>query len=117
MAISYSDVRGQPENPSVLALLLVNAGLMVLFAVAWPAWASSLAEPIEWALTATGSQQLNLLAYPYFVLWALPLACCWICTFANRYGMVLLAQIVGATPPLLLGLIFGWFHLAPLSWR
>lgn len=117
MSISYSDVRGQTESPSVLALLLVNASLMLFFVLAWPAWPSLLAEPIEWALADAGNSRLDLRAYPYSVLWALPLACCTICSFANRYGMTLLARVAGFTPPLLLGLVFAWFHLAPLTWR
>lgn len=117
MSISYSDIRGKTDSPDVLALLVLNAALMLFFVLAWPVWADDLAEPIEWALAVIGSPRLSLLTYPFLVLWALPLGCSVICSFANLYGMALLARIVGITPPLVLGLVFGWYYLAPLSWR
>lgn len=117
MAISYSDIRDKTDTPGFFALLVVNAALMLFFVLGWTAWADGLAEPLEWALTEVGSPRLNLLAYPYLVLWSLPLACCVISSLANRYEMALLARIAGIAPPLLLGLVFGWYYLAPLSWR
>ena len=117
MSISYSDFRTKVESPAVLALLLVNAGLMLCVVLAWPFYATTLAEPIEWALSTVGNQRLDLLAYPYLTLWGLPLACCVISSYANRIGMTAFARLAGLTPPLLLSVIFGWYWLAPQSWH
>ena len=117
MSISYYDGRPKPDAGLLAAMMLMNAVFVVLIVLGWPVLADRVAAPIEWAMGATANQRLDLTAYPYATLWAMPALGCLIGWFGMRTGMLLLARIGCFGPALLLGSCFAWFYLTPLGWH
>lgn len=102
-------------------LLRVIMTLNVVFGVAcifwWPTLSRYLADAMRWATWRGIEQAPNLFDYPFVLLWLLPISGIGAAWFVERSGKAQTACIVATLPILLLGMIFGWYHLAPPEWR
>ncbi len=123
MTISYydDDTRASVRASGPLTfLMLTNAviGLTVLFA--WTAVSLYIVEPIAWATwmpVQRGTSFEDLFEYPFVMLWLMPAAGivgAWLSLRMGRRGAALMCAIM---PIAVLALIFGWFYLAPPTYR
>jgi len=101
-----------------IVLMAVN----LLFAAAcmfwWSVMSLVVADAMSWATWAIVAHSTNdFFQYPFVLLWTLPLtgtALAWLGLKVDNQRFALAAA---AFPPVLLGIILGWYHLAPLAWR
>ena len=122
-AISHA-FRDAPPPPSlrpglIIALQALNVAFAAAIVSAWTYLSYFLADPIGWATWAPLSRHGNpgLLDYPFMVLWGMPLAGVAIAYCARRlmmHGLITTALIL---PILTLGIIIGWYYLAPTEWH
>ena len=117
MTISYHDGRTRPAPGLATALMFLDAALVLVVVLGWPMLAEALGAPIEWAMSAGTGSVFDLRAYPYTVLWLLPMAGSVLGAIGLRLEMWLLARIATGFPVLLLGLVYGWYYLTPLAWH
>ena len=117
MSINYADFREKANSGDALVFMLLNAAMTCGLVMAWSIDALALAEPMEWATMSAASQRLDLLAYPYMLLWTMPAASCAITWLANRAGMMTLTWMAGLMPSCLFAMLFAWFTFMPAAWR
>ena len=122
MSISYNEdgsLLSPAKQRRLKALVALNAAFAFAVVFGWTLVAPSVSEAWGWATHAhvergTG---LEILRYPFALLWGLPclgVATSWI---ARKSKQNTLAFACAFAPLLFMGLIFGWYHLAPLEWH
>ena len=122
MTISYYDDDNGPVQPSGLVtfLMLANAVIALTVLFAWTAVSLYIVEPIAWATwmpVRRGTTFDELFEYPFVMLWLMPIGGiigAWLSLRLGRRGAALLC-VLG--PIALLGLVFGWYYLAPPAYR
>ena len=102
--------------------IICMVDLIIAFSVLflWTAVSFYIAEPVSWATWMSvrrGTQFIELFDYPFVLLWAMPLACIAIAWFARRAKKRALAFAAALFPIVVLGLIFGWYHLVPIQYH
>jgi hypothetical protein len=113
-----ADNKRRRRNSRFLALLFAINGLFVAGVLLW--WhglAIYMSEPVRWATWQAMGPRPSILDYPFFLLWTLPagaVLCSW---FAKKFGNMRMACGVAFFPVFYLGLILGWFYLAPSEWH
>ncbi|HRD76334.1 MAG TPA: hypothetical protein PK264_10385 [Hyphomicrobiaceae bacterium] len=99
-------------------LQIANIAITAVVLGAWTFIALFVVEPIGWATWApvTRGWRPGLFEYPFTMLWGLPLcavALAWLARRANFSGLNYALLLL---PLALLGMIFGWYYLAPSDW-
>jgi hypothetical protein len=118
----YDDDTRAPITASgpLTFLMLTNAVIALTVLFAWTAVSLYIVEPIAWATwmpVRRGTSFEELFEYPFVLLWLLPAAGiggAWLSLRTGRRGAAFLCAIA---PIAFLGLIFGWFYLAPPTYR
>ena len=119
MTISYyGDEARAPIQPSgtMTFLMLANAVVAMTVLFAWTAISLYIVEPIAWATwmpVRRGTTFEDLFEYPFVMLWFMPAAGIAGAWLALKLGRRALAITCVMLPLMLLGLIFGWYYLAP----
>jgi hypothetical protein len=112
----YEGRKRQGSWPAVF--IFVNLLFAATCIFWWGAMAFLVADAMSWATWGNISRAApDFLAYPFILLWALPLlgSClAWVGTKTDNERMAVMA---GLFPQVLLGLILCWYWLAPLHWR
>ena len=100
-------------------LQLINLGFVVVIISAWTFVALFVTEPIGWATWAPLSRgwRPGMLEYPFTLLWGLPVAGVAAAWLAQKNNFKALSYALLTFPILILGLIFGWYYLAPVEWH
>ena len=123
MTISYYDDGPRapiPVSGFMTFLMLTNAVIAMTVLFAWTAISLYIVEPVLWATwmpVRRGTSFENLFEYPFMLLWFMPAggaACAWLALKAGRWGLALTGVLM---PLVILSLIFGWYHLAPPTYR
>jgi hypothetical protein len=114
----YGDEAHAPSQPSGILTFLMVANAVVAMTVlfAWTAVSLYIVEPIAWATwmpVRRGTTFEDLFDYPFVMLWFMPAAGIVGAWLAQKFGHRALALTCVVLPLTLLGLIFGWFYLAP----
>lgn len=122
MTISYyaNGTVPRPLPGPMRLMLLVNATFGAAILTAWTYMAVFLAEPIAWATwfrVYRANSFIEMLEYPFVMLWLPPLACVCTAWIAEKAYKRTLAYALVMTPLLMNSLIVGWFHFAPPEWR
>ena len=121
IAHAFSDAPPVPTERRwvVVGLQLVNLAFASAVISAWTYLAYILAEPIGWATWVPLSRYGNphLFDYPFMVLWALPIGGVIVAYCARRLMMHRLITTALVLPILTLGIIIGWYYLAPPEWH
>lgn len=105
------------EQRVLLILSVVNATFAGTSVFLWTFLSLFVAEPIQWATWRGISSRPDLIEYPFILLWMLPAAGIVAGWIAKRAGQMRIACWLAFFPIILLGLIFGWFYMAPIGWR
>lgn len=125
MSISYH-VEGSGQVPAgamsrrLILLILLNIGVAATVLFGWTMVSLFVLPPLEWATwmpVYRGSTFVELLRYPFVVLWLWPLlgvAGAWL---AHKSGKRALAVACAALPVLLLMLVFGSYYILPAEWH
>ncbi|HWV79976.1 MAG TPA: hypothetical protein VNZ50_00975 [Hyphomicrobiaceae bacterium] len=122
MTISYyGDESRAPITPSgtMTFLMLANAVVAMTVLFAWTAVSLYIVEPIAWATwmpVRRGTTFEDLFEYPFVMLWFMPAAGIFGAWLALKIGRRALAISCVTLPLGLLGLIFGWYYLAPAAY-
>jgi hypothetical protein len=118
MSLSYYDVRRKRQRTGLAQLwMALNSALAVVMAFYWSGIGAYVAEPFKWAMREGVSTQPSLFEYPYLTLWSTPLLCViggWLALKAEQASV---ARIVGSYPTIMLGMMLGWYYLAPPHWH
>lgn len=119
MLISY-DMHGNGGSRAWSAplkfLMFINGVCVAVMLFAWPFVAMFVSDPIEWATwmrIQRGNNLIDAMEYPFVLLWFLPMggmAVAWVSSQSRNWSMAWMALTM---PVLVLGLIFGWYYLAP----
>jgi hypothetical protein len=122
MTISYyEDGKGDGRLPRrLLALMIANGCVAVVAVVAWTAASLFVAEPMSWATwvpISRGDSLDDLLEYPFVLLWLMPAAGAGAAWLAAKLRHRMAAYASVGLPLVLLGLVFGWYYLAPAAWH
>lgn len=124
MAIAYyqdENVEPQARSARLLSLIcMVDLIIALTVLFMWTAVSFYFAEPLAWATwmpVRRGTQFVELFEYPFVLLWAMPLACIGIAWFAKRSGKRALALTAALFPIVVLGMIYGWYHLVPIQYH
>lgn len=100
-------------------LMLANAVVAMTVLFAWTAVSLYIVEPIAWATwmpVRRGTTFEDLFEYPFVMLWFMPAAGIFGAWLALKIGRRALAISCVTLPLGLLGLIFGWYYLAPAAY-
>jgi hypothetical protein len=124
MSISYShDERPvlQPKSMrSIQVLTCLNLAVAMVFVLAWNEIGHLLKDPIAWATWHPFHHSgfgLDIFAYPFVLLWGLPMAGAvvgWVGTKSRRRGLAFASLLL---PILMLTFIFGCYHVLPPEMR
>jgi hypothetical protein len=114
---SYTVRRGAAR--SVLLLIVLNAGLAVACVFAWSLLGVLVADPIAWAtwvpLGRSGTP--DYFRYPFGLLWMMPAGGALVAWMGLKLDHNRLAWVGSLFPLALLGIVFGWYYLAPVARR
>lgn len=105
-----------PASGTMTFLMLANAVIAMTVLFAWTAISLYIVEPIAWATwvpVRRGTTFEDLFEYPFVMLWCMPAAGIAGAWLALKFGRRALAIGCVTLPLGLLGLIFGWYYLAP----
>lgn len=121
MSISYNEdgtLLSATKQRRLTILAALNGAFALIVVFGWTLVAPSVAEAWGWATAAhvergTG---LEVLRYPFALLWGIP--CLGICSswIAKKSRKNALAFACAIAPLVFMGLVFGWFYIAPLEW-
>lgn len=118
MPSTISDLRRQ-RTRKIMVLITLNMAFAVGCVFWWQMLGLFVADPIAWATWApigkTGTP--DYFRYPFGLLWMLPLAGALVAWSGVKVGNFRMARMAGLFPLALLSIVFGWYYLAPLSWR
>jgi hypothetical protein len=122
MTISYyEDGKGDGRLPrTLLGLMIANGCVALVAVVAWTAASLFVAEPMSWATWVPinrGDSLDDLMEYPFVLLWLMPAAGAGAAWLAAKLRNQMAAYASVGLPLVLLGLVFGWFYLAPAAWH
>lgn len=121
IAHAFSDAPPAPVERRwfLRTLQLLNLGFATAVVSAWTYLSYFLADPIGWAtwMPLSRSGNPHLFDYPFVVLWGLPVGGVLVSYCARRLTMHRLIATALLLPILTLGVIIGWFYLAPLEWH
>jgi len=119
MLISY-DMHGSGSSPNwskpLKFFAFINGACVAVMLLAWPLVSMFVSDPIEWATwmrIQRGNNLMDALDYPFVLLWFLPMsgiAVAWVSSQSRNWGMAWMALTM---PIMVLGLVFGWYYLAP----
>jgi hypothetical protein len=113
-----ADNRRRKRNSRFLNLLVLINALFVAGVLLWWHWMSIvMSEPVRWATWQAMGPRPSILEYPFALLWGLPVVavgCAW---FAKNFGNMRMACGLAFFPVFYLGMIVGWFYLAPQTWH
>jgi hypothetical protein len=117
MELTAENRRRKRSSRFLTALIGIN-GLFVAGVLLWWHWMSVvMSEPVRWATWQAMGPRPSIMDYPFLLLWALPLAGVAGSWFARKFGNMRMACGLAFFPVFYLGLIVGWFYLAPQTWR
>jgi hypothetical protein len=123
MSISYTDV-GTPvrhRTPTLLLwLMATNVGFAALILFAWRVVSLVVIDPVTWATWVPvyrGGDLLDLLRYPFVLLWLWPVAGVVGAWFSSKLGHRPFAYTCATLPVVVLTTIFCWYYLAPQDWH
>lgn len=117
MSLSYYDDRCKPQTVLARGWMVANAVIALGMLFYWSGLVGYVGEPYRWATQTGVSAHPGLFETNYVVLWATPLLCMvsgWLAVRSRQYGI---ARIVGCYPTLFLGVMLGWYYLAPSHWH
>ena len=117
MSLSLYEGKRQRDPALLVALQAVNLTFAVAAVTMWAVVSLLVAEPLRWATTRGVGARPELFDYPFVLIWLLPVAgacAAWVAQKAERSK---LALFLAFYPVLYLGLVVGWYYLAPLQWR
>lgn len=122
MSISYAGtdtaVVTAPRSPRALfGLLCINIAFAATSVFWWTMMSLFAAEPIKWATWTGISSSPDLLEYPFSLLWMVPVASSIAAWLTHKGGKKRTAFNLACFPLIFLGLVFGWYYLAPPEWR
>jgi hypothetical protein len=122
MSISYTGadtpVVEKPKSTRMLfALMLVNSVFATTSVFWWTFMSLFVAEPIKWATWTGISSRPDLFEYPFSLLWMIPGTAVCAAWLAHKAGKRRMALNLVIFPIVFLGLLFGWYYLAPQHLR
>ena len=116
MAVTLYEGNRQTNVRLLHAMMLTNLAFAMLVLGAWTLLAIVVSDPISWA-TWHSIQMVKtweeIFAYPYMMLWALPLGAvlaAWVATQAKKWK---LALGIACVPILFLGLTISLYYILP----
>ena len=118
----YEDGSAAPVRTSriMVTLMALNGIFSSAILFAWTYIALFVAEPLSWATwmpISRGYGFTGVLDYPFVMLWVMPLIGVFGAWVSLQGGRKPLAYTFVAVPLVMLGLVMGWFHLAPPDWH
>lgn len=119
MSLSYYDLQRKPKPRTILARgwMAANALIALGMLFYWSGLVGYVGEPYRWATQSGISAQPGLFEANYVALWATPLICLLAGWLALRSQQDSVARIVGSYPTFFLGVLLGWYYLAPQHWH
>jgi hypothetical protein len=102
---------------TVTLLVAIDIGIAAAVLACWSWLAPFVTEPLSWATSRGLPPRPALNEYPATILWMVPLgsaACAWV---LYKIGHPRAGAALAFFPVWFLGLITGWFYLAPPGWR
>lgn len=117
MPLSLYEGRKHQQTGLLRVIMALNVAFGVACIFWWSTLSRYLADAMRWATWRGIDHAPQMFDYPFVLLWLLPvtgIAGAW---FVERSGKVQAASLVATAPMLLLGLVFGWYHLAPVEWH
>lgn len=119
MSISIYEGKVRRNTRPLQMLMAVNVLFAAAVVFAWAILSWFVAEPVAWATWGSlykGSKP-DLMDYPFVMLWAGPIGLACLAWLAMKGDYMQLAYTATLLPGVMLGLILGWYHLAPLAWH
>ena len=116
MTLSLYDGKRQHSAAPLIVLQAANLIFAAGCVFLWAMLSLLVEEPIRWATEYGIGSRPQLFDYPFVLLWLMPVggACvAWVAQQANR---MTLAYVLACYPLAYIGLVVGWYYLAPSSW-
>ncbi|MCB1549581.1 MAG: hypothetical protein KDJ41_17400 [Hyphomicrobiaceae bacterium] len=119
MTASFYQGKVKHDDRMLLMLSTLNGLFAMTVLFAWTLIAMFVAEPVSWATwhPMSAASRPEVYDYPFVMLWAMPIAGMSISWAAQKIGNRQLAHFILCVPLLVLGLMVGWYHFAPVAWR
>ena len=96
---------------------MIDIFLAILIVCFWNILAPYLTEPLSWATARNLPPRPGLLETPTALVWLIPLLSGVGAWLALNLRLVQTAWLFAIFPLLYIGLVGGWFYLAPLAWH
>lgn len=124
MSISYANdevpIIYKKTPRSLSFLILVNAVIACATLFAWKVVGLFVSDPVTWATWVPvyrGNGFDDIIRYPFVILWLWPaigIIGAWASIKMAKHS---LAFAFASMPVVVLGLVFGWYYLAPQTWQ
>ncbi len=116
MTLSLYEGRRQRGATPLVVIQTVNLLFAAGCVFLWAALSLLIEDPMRWATSYGIGARPELFDYPFVLLWLMPVggACAaWVAQQANRMTA---AYVVACYPLAYIGLVVGWYYLAPPNW-